>query len=439
MVKKKVTCIGFDDRGKGIVRLNNREEYVTGLIPKEQATFEVSGKGIKLLSIENHSEYRTKPPCQYYKKCGGCQIQHLNPDGQRLFKEDKVKALLGQFGDPKRMLMMEDPYYYRNKSHATFQKDRSGKITSGIYEENTHRVVDMDRCIIQDDRANKIIETITRLLKSFRLDPYDEDRRRGFLRHVLIRTGYYSGQIMVVLVTGTQMFPSKNNFVKALRKEHPEITTVIQNINDHKTSMVLGRKEKNIFGPGYIEDTLGGLNFRISAGSFYQINPTQTEHLYRIAIEMADINPGDKVLDAYCGTGTIGILAAKNAESVIGVELNGTAVKDAIGNARRNGFKNIWFQEADASDYMIRLANDKQEIDVVFMDPPRSGSDKKFLDALAQLGPKRVVYVSCEPGTQARDLSYLSKKGYEVKEIQPVDRFPQTYHKEAVVKSVRKA
>ncbi len=441
-MKDIVTCTAFDEKGRGVVMLRNKETAIPGLIPGERAQIDFGGKigreMLREMDLESPSPLRAKPPCPYYEACGGCQIQHLTVEGQRVFKEEKVKSLLGRFTTPQPLIMMEDPYYYRNKSLATFQRDQRGKIRSGIYEENTHRVVDVDQCIIQDDRANKIISTIGKLLSTFKLDPYDEDRGKGFLRHVLIRTGYHTGQIMVVLVTGMQVFPSKNNFLQALRKKHPEITTIIQNVNDYQTSMVLGKKSKTLYGPGYIEDHLRGKRFRISSSSFYQVNPVQTEKLYEIALGMAEIQSGDIVLDAYCGTGTIGIMAAEEAEAVIGVELSATAVRDAIGNANRNGVKNIWFHQADASELMQAMATDGQRIDVVFLDPPRAGSDEHFLGALVELSPRRVIYISCEPATQARDLAYLEKNGYQVKNIQPVDMFPQTYHVETVVLLTRK-
>jgi len=328
---------------------------------------------------------------------------------------------------------MDYPFYYRNKSHFTFQKNRNRKIIAGMYEENSHRIVDLDRCIIQDDTTNKINATIKSMLVSFKLEPYNEDTKTGFLRHVLIRTGFTSKQVMVVLVTASSMFPSKNNFIKALLKKHPEITTIVQNINDRKTSMVLGQKEVVLFGKGFIVDELNGFKFKISPSSFFQINPTQTEKLYQVAINAADLQKDDVVLDAYCGTGTIGIFASNYVKSVIGVELNKDAIRDAITNAKLNSVKNIWFENADASDFMVQLANDKVKIDVVILDPPRSGSDERFIRALSMLNPKKIVYVSCNPQTQARDLLLFEKNGYKVQSIQPVDMFAHTYHVETIV------
>ena len=275
-------------------------------------------------------------------------------------------------------------------------------------------------------------------MKSFKIKTYDEDTGYGLLRHVLVRVGYRTGQVMVVLVLGSPIMPSKNNFVKALRKEHPEITTVVVNVNDKRTSMILGDKEQVIYGPGYIEDELCGLTFKISPKSFYQVNPEQTQKLYRTAIAYADLNGKETVLDAYCGTGTIGMIAAAKAGRVIGVELNKDAVRDAIAGAKKNHISNIRFYQADAGEFMVKLAEAGERVDVVLMDPPRSGSNEKFLASVVKLKPERVVYISCNPETLARDLKYLCGKGYRMVKGKAYDMFPFTSHVETVVLLQRK-
>ena len=255
----------------------------------------------------------------------------------------------------------------------------------------------------------------------------------GFLRHVLIRKGYYTGEILVVLVTSTTVFPSSRSFVNALVGRHPEIKTVVQNINNKFTSLVLGEKNITLYGEGYIEDTIFEYFFRISPKSFYQINPVMTNILYSKAIEYMNLTGKETVIDAYCGTGTIGILASKNAKQVIGVELNADAVRDAKYNAKRNDIKNINFYTADASGFMVEMANYNQKADVVIMDPPRAGSDKRFMSSVVALSPDRVVYISCNPQTLARDLEYFVTHGYGVRRIQPVDMFPHTEHIECCV------
>lgn len=328
---------------------------------------------------------------------------------------------------------MDDPFHYRNKVHAVMARDRKGRIISGVYKEGTHTVLPVETCLIENKKADEIIGTIRELLPSFKMKVFDEDTGYGFLRHVLVRTAHATGEIMVVLITASPVFPSKNNFVKALRKVHPEITTVVQNVNGRDTSMVLGEKEHVLYGPGFIVDVLCGKKFRISSKSFYQINPVQTEKLYNLAIEAAGLTGKEIVVDAYCGIGTIGIVAASAAKEVIGVELNKDAVRDAVTNAKANGEKNIRFYNNDAGKFMVQMASQNAHADVVFMDPPRSGSTEEFMDAVAILNPDRVVYVSCNPETLARDLAYFKKKGYRAEKAWAVDQFPATSHVETVV------
>lgn len=382
--------------------------------------------------------YKKKSGCPIASACGGCSYQGIPYEEQLNIKQKNVQKLLKKYAKVSPIIGMENPYHYRNKVHAVFDRMKNGTIISGIYQEGTHDVVNVDSCLIEDETADAIIVDIRSLLKSFKIKIYDEDTGYGLLRHVLIRRGFASGQVMVVFVLSSPIFPSKNNFVKALRKLHPEITTAVLNINDKQTSMVLGARNIPIFGKGYIEDQLCGCTFRISPSSFYQVNPVQTERLYETAIRFAELTQAETVLDAYCGIGTIGLIAAKSAGKVIGVELNPDAVKDAIRNAKANGFKNIRFYQDDAGDFMIKQAEEHASIDVVFMDPPRSGSSKAFLNALQKLAPKRIVYISCNPQTLAEDLEALAKKKYQVTKCQPIDMFPFTEHIETILKLVRK-
>ena len=376
--------------------------------------------------------------CSVSKKCGSCQYQGVPYKEQLAAKQKRMKKLLGKFANVKPIIGMDDPFYYRNKVHAVFDRDKKGNIICGTYEAKTHKVVPIEECMIEDKISQEIIRTIRDMLKSFRIKTYDEDTGYGLLRHVLVRRGFSTDEIMVVLVIGSPIFPSKNNFVKALRKKYPQITTVVLNVNDKKTSMVLGERDIVIYGKGYIRDTLCGCTFRISPKSFYQVNPVQTEVLYNTAMDYAELTGKETVIDAYCGTGTIGLIVAKNAKKVIGVELNKDAVKDARINAKENGITNAEIYAGDAGRFMVDMASKNQKADVVFMDPPRAGSDEKFLSSVIKLGPKRVVYVSCNPETLARDLKYLTRHGYQAVKIQPVDNFPFCDHIETVVKLVRK-
>ena len=375
--------------------------------------------------------------CPVAKKCGGCEYQGKTYEYQLKDKEKQVTKLLKPYCSVKKIIGMEYPYYYRNKVHAVFDRDRKGNAISGIYQTGTHKIVPLDSCLIEDQQADAIIVTIRSMLKSFKIKIYDEDTRYGLLRHVLIRKGFATGEIMVVLVTASPVFPSKNNFVKALLKAHPEITTIVQNVNNRTDSMVLGTNDKVLYGKGYIEDRLCECVFRISPQSFYQVNPVQTEVLYNKAMEYAKLTGKETVIDAYCGTGTIGLIAGKNAKSVIGIELNKDAVRDAIHNAKRNQAKNIRFFSGDATEFMVDMAAHGEKCDVIFLDPPRSGSTKACLDAVVKMLPKRIVYISCNPETLARDLAYITKKGYKAKEAVPVDCFPWTSHCEVVTLLVR--
>ncbi len=376
--------------------------------------------------------------CALYKKCGGCQMMNLSYPEQLAWKEKQVRILLDKYGKVSPIIGMENPYHYRNKVQAAFKPLRDGRVISGVYQSGTHRVVPVDSCLLEDETADAIIVTIRSMLRSFKIAAYDEDSGRGLLRHVLVKRGFQSGEVMVVLVSAKPAFPSVHNFVCALLEKHPEITTIILNVNPYATNLVLGPNERVLYGKGYIEDTLCGKVFRISAKSFYQINPVQTEVLYGKAMEFAALQKTETAIDAYCGVGTIGLVASDFAGQVVGVELNRDAVHDAIANSKRNGVRNARFYCADAGDFMTAMAENGEKADVLFMDPPRAGSSPAFLRAAVKLAPKRIVYISCNPETQARDLAHLTKNGYKVRAIQPVDMFPHTNHVETVVCLYRK-
>lgn len=405
-----------------------KKQKLTGKDTSWDRNGKASGKSYE----EKNSRKSADGTCPHRRDCGSCRIQEKSYKEHLKDKQGYVSELLKSYCPIEPIIGMEDPRHYRNKVHVVFDHDRRGNAISGIYEEGTHRVIAIDSCLIHNEKADEIIASIRGLLKSFKIKTYDEDTGYGLLRHVLIRTGYHSKEIMVVLVIGSPIFPSKNNFVKALRKLHPEISTIVVNVNDKNTSMVLGEREQVIYGKGFIEDSLCDKVFRISPKSFYQVNPQQTEILYRKAIEMAGLTGKETVLDAYCGTGTIGLIASDKADKVIGVELNKDAVADAKVNAKRNQVSNIQFYLKDASEFISQLAAQEEKIDVVFMDPPRAGSDERFLDSLAVLKPERVVYISCNPVTLERDIAYLTKKGYQAKKLVPVDMFPWTNHTESV-------
>ena len=347
-------------------------------------------------------------------------------------KQQLVEELIGEFGRVDPIIRMKNPDHYRNKVTSVFAPDKKGKPVCGIYKAGTHEVVPVKACMLEDLRADRIIQTVFALMESFKIRVYDEDRGTGFLRYVQVRTARGTRQVMVTLVTAEAVFPPAKKFVNALIKRHPEITTVVQNINDKHTTMVLGDREKVLFGPGYIEDVLCKKRFRISSRSFYQVNSLQTEKLYNIALDYAGFSGKERILDAYCGIGTIGIIASDRCKEVLSVELNAEAVKDAKINAKLNGADNVEVYKNDAGRFMEDMAAKKEKLDILFMDPPRSGASEEFLRAALQLGPARIVYVSCEPTTLARDLDILTEGGYEMKKAVPVDMFPYTEGVETV-------
>lgn len=371
--------------------------------------------------------------CRAEKLCGGCQYLSVGYAEQLKKKQELAERLFSKFAAVKPIIGMEDPTHYRNKVHHAFAVGKGGEIISGSYAADTHWVVSSDDCLVEDKKSQEIIADICKLAKSFKYKIYDEDRGFGLLRHVLIRRGFATGEILVVLVLASPILPGKKNFIKALRDRHPDITSIVININDQDTSMVLGDRNITIYGPGFIRDRLCGLVYRISPSSFYQINHVQTEVLYKTAVQYADLKARDVIVDAYCGIGTIGLTAAPRVSKLIGIELNPDAVRDARINAAENRIANAEFVNADASDYLDMMAQNGGHADVIFMDPPRSGSTEKFMRAAVRLAPRSIVYISCGPESLARDLEFLTRHGYKVMKLQPVDMFPQTVHVETVV------
>ena len=375
--------------------------------------------------------------CPHKKKCSGCQLQNLTYEEQLRMKQVKLIGLLGRYGHVEEIIGMENPYHYRNKVQAAFFY-RDKKVHSGVYQSATGKIVPVDSCLLCDEMADAIIVTVRKLCHGFKIRPFDLRTGQGFLRHVMVRRGFRSGEIMVVLVTAPGEFRDKRSFTNELLRRHPEITTVVWNVNGSATPLLLGKQSENLYGSGKITEQLCGLSFSISPRSFYQVNPVQTEVLYGKVKEFAALTGKERVIDAYSGTGTIGLTLAEKAREVIGVELSRDAVKDAKDNAKLNGISNATFYCGDAGEWMKEAAERKERVDVVVTDPPRSGCTPAFLHSLIALAPKRVVYVSCNPETLARDLYTLKKGGYKVTRIQPVDMFPFTGHVESVVALTRR-
>ena len=376
---------------------------------------------------------KSKSRCPVSKKCGGCTMINVPYEEQTVRKQQRVEDLIGRYGRVDPIVRMKNPDHYRNKVTSVFAPDKKGKPVCGIYKAGTHEVVPVKACMLEDLRADRIIQTVFALMESFKIRVYDEDRRTGFLRYVQVRTARGTRQVMVTLVTAEAVFPQAKKFVNALVKRHPEITTVVQNINDKQTTMVLGEKEKVLHGPGYIEDVLCKKRFRISSRSFYQVNSLQTEKLYNIALDYAGFSGKERILDAYCGIGTIGIIASDRCKEVLSVELNPEAVKDARINVKLNNAQNVEVFRNDSGRFMKDMAAKNEKLDILFMDPPRSGASEEFIEAVLTLRPAKVVYVSCEPDTLARDLALLTEGDYAMKKAVPVDMFPYTEGVETVV------
>ena len=404
------------------------------------------------------------PQCPVARQCGACQHVNQPYDQQLAAKDERVAQLFSQVAGPEALrpiLGMQDPYAYRNKVMSPFapgapRKAAPGKrgggkrpsrpaspqrdILCGMYAAGTHRIIDTGECLIENAQAKQVIRAVRSLMLKFGIPPYDEDRGTGFMRHAVVRVGHTTGEVLVTLVTNGQQFPGAKSFCRELVRRCPFITTVVQNINERQTNVVLGQREQVLYGPGFILDKLCGLSFRISSQSFYQVNSVQTEVLYRHAIELAGFTGAEHAIDAYCGTGTIGLVAAKglpgaetaHAARVIGVDNVASAIKDARENARHNGIENADFTAEDAGHFMDKLAKEGELLDVLLMDPPRAGSNEQFLRSACSLAPKRIVYISCNPNTQARDVEYLVKHGYQLTEVQPVDMFPHTNHVENI-------
>lgn len=419
--------------GKGMVLYENKTRYISGIIEGEEGTFEVSNGQINLSQVIKPSNVRTKPKCSVYDACGGCSFLHVNYDYELKVKQEYIELLFKKYtNNILPIIKLDSPYNYRNKCHMVFSKknNQTYKIRTSFYEEDSHKLVDVSTCALHDKVADEIILNVTNALSKAKISVYDERRNTGFLKHIIVRVAKNTGETMVILVASDNRFQGKNNFLKYLDKKN--ITTVIHNINPQKTSVVLGPQSQSIYGPGFIYDKLFDLKIKIGPNSFYQVNTRGMEQLYSKALELADIKKTDVVLDTYCGIGTIGLLASKNAKTVYGVELNSNAIKDANINKKINNINNITFICEDSTKFMTTL-NRNEKIDVVIMDPPRQGSTKEFIDAINKLGVKKVVYISCGIDTLGRDLEIFVDNGYKVETIVGVDMFARTKHVETIV------
>ncbi len=435
--RKKIEgkCIYLNDLGEGVFKDGKQFASCPNFLRGEKAIIEkvstFSRTRYHVYKRLNEARERVNPKCPIYDKCGGCQLLHMNYDNQIRFKYDYVVSAFKEYNLSAKIdevIKANITERYRNKMQVAYSS-YNGNIIYGFYEEESHKIIPLDDCLIQSVRQNEVAKAIQKIMKDLHISPYNEDKRTGLIRFVLIREALKTKELLVTIVTNTNVFPGKNEFINRLIKACPYITTIIQNINTRKTSIILGDEENVLYGKGYINDVLCGINFQISSKTFYQINPYQVENLYSKAIEYAGLTGEEIVLDAYCGVGTIGMICAKDAGEVIGVESNKQSVINARNNAYNNKIKNIHFVNMDATEYIIK--NQDFRFDVVIMDPPRSGSTVEFLNALKKIAPKKIVYVSCEAKTMARDIKLLDDM-YKIDKKAIVDMFVGSYHIETV-------
>ena len=378
-----------------------------------------------------------KNKCKYSAYCGGCSLQGISYEKQLIKKQEYIDSLLNKFCKVNKIIKMEDPLYYRNKVQVSFGFDDKHSVICGNYVASTHVIVPIEECMISDLKSTKMIVYIRDLINKYRISVFNEDSLRGGIRHIQIRCSNLN-EYMVIFVSGSKRVNKLDLLIKDLLKRFKEIKTVILNINNKHTSMVLSNTNIVLYGKGYIYDKLCGMKFKLSPSSFYQVNKRQTEVLYKTAIDSIDFKKNETVIDAYCGIGTIGLIVSKRVNKLIGVELNKQAIKDAVYNMKLNNVKNAEFISDDAGHFMNRLAKDKFHVDTVIMDPPRSGADNKFLSSLVKLKPRKILYVSCGPESLRNNLKFLVKNNYVIDKIQPVDMFPYTSHVECVVSMQRK-
>lgn len=442
------TCVDYTFDGLGICKTEQGiPVFCRGMIRQEVAliSYKETSKSYYEGQIErfiNLSPHRVIPPCKLASICGGCQLMHMAYSEQCNLKRNYVADVLKKVGgidiEPLPIIKNDNPYRYRNKVQVSYAYDFKGNIISGFYAEKTHQVINRDVCLLESEIADQIASYFKELLIKYHIEPYDSSssKIRGCIKHLLVRTSSLN-EVMVVIVSATASLKKKDMIVKNLLKRFPAIKTIVHNINPTKGNKILGDQEYVLFGEGYINDILCGLKFKISPKSFYQVNHDQTEKLYNAALQMASLKKDDYVLDAYCGIGTIGLCASRYVKKVVGVEIVEDAIKNARENAKNNKITNARFYVGDASSFMEQLKKKDEHFDVAFIDPPRGGCDMRFIKTLMEFAPERIIYISCNPATLARDLKTFTDK-YEVKKVQPLDMFSNTYHVETVVLMSRK-
>ncbi|SNS90368.1 23S rRNA m(5)U-1939 methyltransferase [Anaerovirgula multivorans] len=447
--KNNIHTIKIEDlghSGEGVGRIEGFTVFVEGGIPGDTLkikTINVKknyGTG-KIIEIVEPSEYRTNPLCSLANICGGCQIMHMDYQAQLDIKGKRVKETLERIGKIHTNVLptlgMENPYEYRNKAQFPVGIVKGAAIF-GFYKKGTHDIIDTDYCHIQAPINKEVVEAMKEYIMDYKVSVYDEKTRKGLIRHLVTKVGFTTEEVMVVLVTNGKELPYKEELVKIFTKKVKGLKSIVQNINDRNTNIIFGRETIAIFGENKIVDYIGDLKFHISAQSFFQVNSLQTKVLYEKALDYAELKGVESVFDIYCGIGTISLFLARKAKKVIGVEAVEAAIEDAKENAKINNIHNAEFYVGKAEEVIPRFYTEGIKADVVVVDPPRKGCEEEVLETIVKMDPQRVVYVSCNPATLARDLAYLQERGYETMEVQPVDMFPHTAHVETVVLMSRK-
>ncbi len=425
---KEFKNVSVNYEADAIIKINDKEYKIHDCVDNEDILVNTDGKYPTLHKVIKPSIYRVNNGCPYQKECGGCQFMHISYDYEIQLKKKYLNVLFSHIkGIPEiELISTFEPLHYRNKSQMTYKLSKTKKVVCGFYEEYSHRLVTVDNCMLQAKPANDVINELNKILSKHKIKPYDEKTKQGVLRHVFVRYAFQTKELMLIIVTNGEMFPGRNNVIKDLLKLNLNITTIVQNYNSRDTSIVLGEKNKVLYGPGFIYENIGNYKFKISPNSFFQINSLGMKKLYNLALSNANIKPTDTVLDAYCGVGTISIFASKYAKEIIGVELNKNAIIDAKINVKINNIKNVSFICDDATNYITNAVKNKMKYDVVILDPPRDGSTKQFINAIGYLKPRQVIYISCDATTLKRDLYLFNDNGYIVEKITGMDMFSKT-------------
>ncbi|RXJ00343.1 23S rRNA (uracil(1939)-C(5))-methyltransferase RlmD [Anaerobacillus alkaliphilus] len=429
--------------GEGVGYYKRQVVFVPGALPGEEVVVTVTDvkekfSEAKIKKIRVKSKDRVKPPCPIYEQCGGCQLQHLDYQAQLREKQDIVRQaferhtkLVGENLPLKQTIGMEDPWNYRNKSQLQVGKQKE-EVIAGLYGMNSHQLIDISECMIQHPSTNKVTQTVKEILQDLNISIYDERKRKGVVRTIVTRVGFKTGDVQLVLITATKELPRKELVIEQITQRLPEVKSILQNINGRKTSLIFGDETVHLHGEEVIQEALGDLQFELSARAFFQLNPIQTVKLYDEVKEAAELTGNEKVVDAYCGVGTIGLWLAPNVKELRGMDVIAESIEDANRNAKRHGFNHAHYVVGKAEDVLPKWLKEGWRPDVFVVDPPRTGCDRKLLEAMIKVKPKRIVYVSCNPSTLAKDVDQLVKAGFVVENLQPVDMFPHTAHVEVV-------